>query len=123
MRATLLAIRDELRRRSHEPIRVQGQWLTRVVSGYFNYHGVPGNMIRLGCFRPAVCSLWRLALNVVASVIGFNGHAMDALLTSTYLAPEMYILTLRIASRHIPEAGAVCGSSARMDGSVRRGGR
>lgn len=36
MRATLLAIRDELKRRRHEPIRVQGQWLTRVVSGYFN---------------------------------------------------------------------------------------
>lgn len=27
----------------------------------------------------------------------------------------MHILTLRIASRHIPEAGAVCGSSARTD--------
>src|SRR5690606_4613589 len=41
--------------------------------------------------------------------------SMDALLTSTYLDPEMHILTLRIASRHIPEAGAVCGSSARTD--------
>lgn len=36
MRATLLAIRDELKRRRHEPIGAQGQWLTRVVSGYFN---------------------------------------------------------------------------------------
>jgi len=53
--------------------------------------------------------------NVAASVIGFNGHATDALLTSTYLDPEMHILTLRIASRHTPEAGAVCGSSARTD--------
>lgn len=31
------------------------------------------------------------------------------------LNPEMHIRTLRIASRHIPEAGAVCGSSARTD--------
>ena len=59
MRATLLAIREELKRRRHEPIRVQGQWLTRVVSGYFNYHAVPGNLIRLGGFRSAVCRLWR----------------------------------------------------------------
>ncbi len=29
MRATLLAIRDELQRRRHEPVRVQGQWLNR----------------------------------------------------------------------------------------------
>ena len=67
--------------------------------------------------------VWRYAVyggkpsNVAASVIGFNGHATDALLTSTYLDPEMHILTLRIASRHTPEAeaGAVCGSSARTD--------
>lgn len=62
MRATLLAIREELKRRRHEPIRVQGQWLTRVVSGYLNYHAVPGNLIRLGGFRSAVCRLWRQAL-------------------------------------------------------------
>ena len=49
------------------------------------------------------------------SVIGFNGHAINALLTSTYLVPEMHILTLRIASRHIPETGAVFGSSALTD--------
>ena len=27
-----------------------------------NYHAVPGNLIRLGGFRSAVCSLWRQAL-------------------------------------------------------------
>ncbi|VVP59787.1 hypothetical protein PS900_06111 [Pseudomonas fluorescens] len=62
MRATLLAIRNELKRRRHEPVRVVGQWLNRVVSGYFNYHAVPGNLIRLGGFRLAVCRLWRQAL-------------------------------------------------------------
>lgn len=62
MRATLLAIREELRRRRHDLVRVQGQWLKRVVSGYFNYHAVPGNLIRLGGFRLAVCRLWRQAL-------------------------------------------------------------
>lgn len=31
MRATLLAIRDELKRRRHEPVRVVGQWLRREV--------------------------------------------------------------------------------------------
>ncbi|CAI9008924.1 hypothetical protein EMIT0324P_90008 [Pseudomonas chlororaphis] len=62
MRATLLAIRDELKRRCHEPVRVVGQWLNRVVTGCFNYHAVPGNLIRLGGFRLAVCRLWRQAL-------------------------------------------------------------
>ena len=35
---------------------------TRVVSWYFNYYAVPGNLIRLGGFRLAVCRLWRQAL-------------------------------------------------------------
>jgi retron-type reverse transcriptase len=55
-------VRDELKRRRHEPVRAQGQWLTRVVRGYFNYHAVPGNLIRLDGFRAAVCRLWRQAL-------------------------------------------------------------
>lgn len=62
MRATLLAIRDELQRRRHEPVRAQGQWLNRVVSGYFNYHAVPGNLKRLSGFRKAICRYWRQAL-------------------------------------------------------------
>lgn len=48
MRTTLLAIRDELKCRRHEPIRAQGQWLTQVVRGYFNYHAVPGNLQLIG---------------------------------------------------------------------------
>ncbi|MHC8288073.1 Arm DNA-binding domain-containing protein [Pseudomonas sp. XS1P51] len=41
---------------------VQGHWLKRVLSGYFNYHAVPGNLIRLCGFRLAVCRLCRQAL-------------------------------------------------------------
>jgi len=64
---------------------------------------------------------WRYAVyghkpsSDAASVTGFNGHATDALPTSTYQDLELHILILRIASRHVPEAGAVCGSSARTD--------
>src|SRR5205807_2393671 len=43
MRAKLQAIKQELRRRIHQPIPVQGKWLRQVVTGYFNYHAVPTN--------------------------------------------------------------------------------
>ena len=115
MRATLLAIRDELKRRRHEPVRVVGQWLTRVVSGYFNYHAVPGNLIRLGGFRLAVCRLWRQALKRRSQRNRLQWSRYGRLADLYIPSPEMHILTLRIASRHIPEAGAVCGSSARTD--------
>ena len=62
MRATLAAIRETLMRRRHESVPVIGRWLERVVTGYFNYHAVPGNMCRLAAFRSEVCRSWRHAL-------------------------------------------------------------
>jgi hypothetical protein len=62
MRATLTAIRETLHRRRHEPVPVIGAWLTRVLSGYFEYHAVPTNLKRLEGFRTEVCRAWRHAL-------------------------------------------------------------
>jgi len=62
MRATLKAIRQTLLRRRHEPIPVLGAWLRRVVQGYFNYHAVPGNIVRMGRFRDQVARSWLFAL-------------------------------------------------------------
>ena len=41
MRAKLQEIQQELRRRRHQAIPYQGEWLRSVVSGYFNNHAVP----------------------------------------------------------------------------------
>lgn len=62
MRATLATIRTTLMRRRHEPVPVVGRWLGRVVTGYLNYHAVPGNMCRLAGFLSEVCRSWRHAL-------------------------------------------------------------
>lgn len=62
MRAKLRQIKEELRRRMHEPIPMQGKWLGQVVRGYFAYHAVPTNSRALGAFRYHVVDLWRRAL-------------------------------------------------------------
>ena len=62
MRARLLAIKATLRRIMHRPVGEQGRWLRRVVQGYFNYHAIPGNSMRLAGFRAAVVRLWLQAL-------------------------------------------------------------
>jgi RNA-directed DNA polymerase len=62
MRATLRAIKGELWRRLHEPIREQGQWLGQVVRGYFAYHAIPTNYRRVCAFRHHVTDLWRRSL-------------------------------------------------------------
>jgi hypothetical protein len=46
----------------HEPVRATGQWLRRVVQGYFAYHAVPGNSDRLSTFRKEVGRAWLHAL-------------------------------------------------------------
>jgi RNA-directed DNA polymerase len=63
MVAKLRAIKAELRRRMHEPIAFVGAWLHRVVSGYYQYHAVPGNLDRLRVFGQRLRRLWRLALS------------------------------------------------------------
>src|SRR5918911_1836676 len=62
MRATLRRVKDALRRRMHQPIPVQGRWLTQVVNGYFAYHAVPTNCRALMAFRHHVTDLWRRSL-------------------------------------------------------------
>ena len=62
LRAKLREIKQELRRRMHDPVLQTGKWLRSVVQGYFNYHAVPGNMQRLNVFRERVTRFWRRAL-------------------------------------------------------------
>jgi hypothetical protein len=63
MRAKLRMIKQEIRRRMHQPIPKQGQWLHYVVRGYFNYHAVPTNFRSLVTFRTEVAKRWRQALS------------------------------------------------------------
>jgi RNA-directed DNA polymerase len=62
MRARLIAIREKLYQRRHEPVPVVGAWLQRVLNGYLAYHAVPTNLLRLIGFRTEVCRGWRHAL-------------------------------------------------------------
>jgi RNA-directed DNA polymerase len=59
MRAKLQALKAELRRRMHDPLAETGKWLQSVVSGYYQYHAVPGNTTSLGVFRERLIRLWR----------------------------------------------------------------
>jgi len=58
MRAKLQEIKEQLRRRMHQPVIDQGRWLRSVVRGWFQYHAVPGNRDRLDAFRTQVARLW-----------------------------------------------------------------
>jgi len=51
LRTKLKEIKDELRRRMHQPIPEVGRWLGQVVRGLFNYHAVATNSAALVAFR------------------------------------------------------------------------
>ncbi len=46
----------KLRQRVHESPKETGKWLVQVVRGYFQYHAIPGNWVRLKAYRPARCA-------------------------------------------------------------------
>jgi RNA-directed DNA polymerase len=62
LRAKLKALKEELQRRRHFPIPVQGQWLASVVRGHLAYYAVPGNIDAVSAFRDQVRRYWREAL-------------------------------------------------------------
>jgi len=62
LRAKLREVKEQLRRRWHEPIAERGAWLRSVVQGYVNYHAVPGNYGSLETFRREVMRAWHWAL-------------------------------------------------------------
>ena len=121
MRAKLQEIKQEMRRRMHQPIPEQGKWLRRVVRGYFNYHAVPTNGRALDVFRHHVTDLWRRTLRRRSQKDRIDVGTDDA--AGGRLAPETDhppSLAERSLCRHTPEVGAVCGKAAR---TVLCGGR
>jgi group II intron reverse transcriptase/maturase len=62
LRAKLRKVKDELRRRMHDPVPEVGKWLATVVRGHVQYYGVPRNTPATSLFRYQVIQLWRRTL-------------------------------------------------------------
>jgi RNA-directed DNA polymerase len=58
MRATLLAVKNELRKRWHDPLPTTGQWIHKVLVGHMNYFSVSGNDSSIWLFFHEVQRLW-----------------------------------------------------------------
>jgi group II intron reverse transcriptase/maturase len=62
-RKKLREIKQELRRRMHDPVAEVGSWLQSVLRGYYQYHAVSGNLSVLLSFRHHVARIWFRALS------------------------------------------------------------
>jgi RNA-directed DNA polymerase len=79
MRATLRKIKEELRRRMHQPIPEQGTWLKQVVRGFFAYHAVPTNGAALRAFYYYVERVWLRTLRRRSQKDRFSWQRMHRL--------------------------------------------
>jgi len=61
-RKKLQDIKQQLRRRMHDPVAQVGGWLRSVLNGYYQYHAIPGNLSVLSRFRRQVARYWFHAL-------------------------------------------------------------
>jgi hypothetical protein len=62
LEAKLQQVKQTLRKRMHEPAPKVGEWLGRVVNGFYQYHAVPGNRGSLQRFRERIGWYWRHVL-------------------------------------------------------------
>jgi group II intron reverse transcriptase/maturase len=58
----LKEVKDELRERMHERIKVTGEWLATVITGHTNYFAVPGNMDAVKEFYKQCMRQWHRTL-------------------------------------------------------------
>jgi RNA-directed DNA polymerase len=89
MRAKLKMVQEEMRRRMHQPIAVQGKWLWYVVNGYFNYHAVPTNFRALVVFRSEIARRWRRVLTRRSERTKLNWKEMNRLLDDSLPKPRI----------------------------------
>jgi RNA-directed DNA polymerase len=62
--AKLASLKDEMRKRRHEPMRAQQVWLASVLRGHYRYYGVPTNYRALHQFRERVRAMWHRQLQL-----------------------------------------------------------
>lgn len=90
MTAKLKAVKAELRRRINDPIAETGKWLGQVLSGYYNYHAVPGNLSKLRTFRQETARYWLSSLRRRSQRSRWTWENFESL--RTRLLPEPVIL-------------------------------
>lgn len=88
--AKLKALREELRRRMHEPIPVVGKWLGAALRGHYQYYGVTFNSRAISNFRYQVTLAWRNTLRRRSQRGYVNWERMNRL-TKRWLPPARIV--------------------------------
>ena len=92
LRAKVKAIKLELKRRLHDPLPKQGEWLRSVLLGHFRYYGVPMNGPALSEFRYQVVRGWKRTLERRSQTARVTWERMYRLARNWLPYPRIYHL-------------------------------
>ena len=90
IRAKLMALKKEFKRRLHYSVPVVAKWLRVVLLGHYRYYGVPGNSRKLQSFRFHLSRLWYKALLRRSQRHRLNWERMDRLINRWLPRPRIY---------------------------------
>jgi group II intron reverse transcriptase/maturase len=115
MQAKLETLRTEMKQRMHTPVPDQGQWLRSVLTGHYQYYGVPRNSPAMGAFRKEMVRLWKRSLERRSQRGSISWERMFRLTQKWLPNPQICqpYPTQRFALP--PKTRAACGKSARAD--------
>jgi RNA-directed DNA polymerase len=90
IRAKLMELKIELKRRLHHTVPVVGKWLRVVLLGHYRYYGVPGNSRKLESFKFYVSRLWYKTLQRRSQRHRLNWERMARLTDCWLPRPRIY---------------------------------
>jgi group II intron reverse transcriptase/maturase len=90
IRAKLMELRIELRRRLHDPLPVVAKWLRVVLLGHYRYYGVPGNSRKLNSFHFHLSRIWYKALRRRSQRHRLDWERMNRLIARWLPRPRIY---------------------------------
>ncbi len=79
LRSKLDLLKEDLRKRINEPIFLIGLWLHKVLTGHYQYYGVPGNYASMDLFKREVTFAWKRTLNRRSQRKGITWEEMTRL--------------------------------------------
>jgi group II intron reverse transcriptase/maturase len=89
LEAKLQQVKQTLRARMHEPVPRVGEWLRRVLNGFYQYHAVPGNWDSLKRFRFQIGRYWRHVLKRRSQRGRYTAAQMARLYDRWLIQPRM----------------------------------
>ncbi len=102
LEAKLQQVKQRLRQRMHEPVARVGEWLKRVLQGFYQYHAVPGNRRALQRFRTRIGWYWWQALKRRSQRGRLTVGRLNRLLSHWLPSPRVLhpYPTIRFAATH-----------------------